>query len=231
MKILLVYNKYSGKGLKEGKLEKIVESLKEKFDEVVCHVTEEAGDITEYIKANGSDFDNILALGGDGSIHEAINGVMFLEKKPINVISYIIIALMTSVLLFECFYFKSIYEFDDSRISLLLIRIIGSVCAILVCTFLANLLCKFKTQRIISKCGAFTLESFYIHLLFLRHMKFSTGNGFIYYFQSFGVSLLLLAIVAFITIVMYFVPYFHLLIFGKSFSRYEFEKKLPKVFH
>lgn len=83
MKILLVYNKYSGKGLKEGKLEKIVESLKEKFDEVVCHVTEEAGDITEYIKANGSDFDNILALGGDGSIHEAINGVMFLEKKPI----------------------------------------------------------------------------------------------------------------------------------------------------
>ena len=83
MKILLVYNKYSGKGLKEKKLNKIIASLKETFDIVDTHITEEAGDITKYIAQSGADYDNILSLGGDGSIHEAINGLMQLDKKPI----------------------------------------------------------------------------------------------------------------------------------------------------
>ena len=83
MKILLVYNKYSGKGLKDKKLNKIIDSLKETFDVVDTHITEEAGDITNFIAKNGANYDNILSLGGDGSIHEAINGLMQLENKPI----------------------------------------------------------------------------------------------------------------------------------------------------
>ena len=82
MKCLFLYNPQSGKG-KIAKKEKYITSFLEKtFDKLVVFRTQAKGDVTKEILKSGEKFDTIVVAGGDGTISEAVNGIMHLEKKP-----------------------------------------------------------------------------------------------------------------------------------------------------
>lgn len=80
MKYLFVYNPFSRKGLSI----KEINHIKERFqtDQVSFFKTQGQGSITEYVSKVGSDFDFIISVGGDGTLHETVCGILKLEKRP-----------------------------------------------------------------------------------------------------------------------------------------------------
>lgn len=78
---LIVCNAKSGhqKGLK--KINKIKNGLSDIYN-IDTYISEYPKSVTDKIKKEGESYDAIITMGGDGTIHEAINGVMYLEKKP-----------------------------------------------------------------------------------------------------------------------------------------------------
>ncbi|MGM9969055.1 MAG: diacylglycerol/lipid kinase family protein [Anaeroplasma sp.] len=81
MKALLIYNNHSGKNKIKKKINKIKISLEDLY-EITCFESCGAGSISDFIIVNGSNYDMIIVAGGDGTIHEAINGIMKLANKP-----------------------------------------------------------------------------------------------------------------------------------------------------
>ncbi len=80
MKLLLIYNPYSGKG-KIKKYEYIKNRLSAKF-ELTEFITKNIGDISNYIVNNDLHaYEVITICGGDGTINEAIHAI---SKKDIN---------------------------------------------------------------------------------------------------------------------------------------------------
>lgn len=82
MKALVVYNKYSGNSKMLRRLDYIITMLKTKYAEVDCFKSTHPKSITEHIIGCNIDYDLILTIGGDGSVHEVINGALRLERKP-----------------------------------------------------------------------------------------------------------------------------------------------------
>ena len=80
MKCLFVYNPFARKGF--GKKE--IERIKQRFvgNEIEFYQTHGQGSITRYVASDGSNYDLIVAIGGDGTIHEMICGLLKLDKKP-----------------------------------------------------------------------------------------------------------------------------------------------------
>ncbi len=152
------------------------------------------------------------------------------EKKNFVVFSYCILVLSTLFVLFECFYFESIFSFDDSNIKYIALRVLGSVCSILIALYLADILTKFKSLRRISYFGSFSLQTYYLHILYLKMINFSSDVVFIQWLLCFLSVLILCGLVFASILVCYFAPYLHLVLFGKSFSVYNFEKRLPPIF-
>lgn len=82
MKAFVVYNNYSG-NCSEEKVTFISKRLKEKYEYVEVFSSNGPKSITKIIKEKGATFDLVVAIGGDGSIHEAINGLMQVkENRP-----------------------------------------------------------------------------------------------------------------------------------------------------
>ena len=50
--------------------------------DVTVHTTQRPGDLTEWIAAYGEQYDQIVCAGGDGSLNEAVSGLMQLENRP-----------------------------------------------------------------------------------------------------------------------------------------------------
>ena len=50
--------------------------------EVTVHPTQHPGDITEQILLRAKDFDRIVCAGGDGTLNEAVSGLMQLDRRP-----------------------------------------------------------------------------------------------------------------------------------------------------
>lgn len=82
MKALICYNPFSGKQNFEKHLNYVIKRLKTKYDEVKVYRSLYEKTITTYIKGFGNSFDLIIVVGGDGSLNEAINGLMTLVKRP-----------------------------------------------------------------------------------------------------------------------------------------------------
>lgn len=82
MRALLVYNRFSAKNKIAKKIEYICAALKTKYEIVECFKSTHPKSITEHICTKDSVYDLIIVVGGDGSIHEVINGVMGMTKKP-----------------------------------------------------------------------------------------------------------------------------------------------------
>ena len=81
-KLLFLYNPNAGKGKIKSILSDIVELFVNADYEVTIHSTKCREDAMVVSRDRGSEYDIIVASGGDGTLSEVINGIMHLEKRP-----------------------------------------------------------------------------------------------------------------------------------------------------
>ncbi len=79
----LIYNPTSGRELIRRQLPDILEKLEKAGYEASCHATTGAGDATNAARmAVERQYDVVIAAGGDGTIHEVVNGLAEQEYRP-----------------------------------------------------------------------------------------------------------------------------------------------------
>lgn len=82
MKVLLVYNPYSSRN-KEKRLNKIYNLLSIHFDDITIYKSIYKNSITDYLIKYSDEFDLLIILGGDGTIHEVICALENVNKPPL----------------------------------------------------------------------------------------------------------------------------------------------------
>lgn len=82
-KALLIYNANAGQTEIGNILKRIIPILSNKITHIMLSKTEKEGDAEEIAKHSGEDYDIVISLGGDGTLHEVINGIAELEHPPI----------------------------------------------------------------------------------------------------------------------------------------------------
>ena len=87
-KLLFLYNLHAGKGMLRGKLAPILDALTEHWD-VTVHPTRGPGDAAETAKGRAGEFQRIVCSGGDGTLHEVVNGLMALPEEERPEVGYI----------------------------------------------------------------------------------------------------------------------------------------------
>jgi len=79
----LIYNPTSGREILKRNLPEILEKLEVAGYEASCHATTGAGDATQAARlAVERQYDVVIAAGGDGTIHEVVNGLAEQEYRP-----------------------------------------------------------------------------------------------------------------------------------------------------
>ncbi|XJZ27661.1 diacylglycerol kinase [Bacillota bacterium Lsc_1132] len=79
----LIYNPTSGREILKRNLPEILEKLEVAGYEASCHATTGAGDATKAARiAVERQYDVVIAAGGDGTIHEVVNGLAEQEYRP-----------------------------------------------------------------------------------------------------------------------------------------------------
>ncbi|NRD77723.1 diacylglycerol kinase [Bacillus sp. BRMEA1] len=79
----LIYNPTSGRELIKRQLPEILEKLEKAGYEASCHATTGAGDAINAARiAVERQYDVVIAAGGDGTIHEVVNGLAEQEYRP-----------------------------------------------------------------------------------------------------------------------------------------------------
>lgn len=82
-KAIIIYNPTSGNETFKKHLPYALEKIASAGYEVLAHATTCAGNATEAAKeAAENDCDLVIAAGGDGTIHEVLNGIAGLKKRP-----------------------------------------------------------------------------------------------------------------------------------------------------
>lgn len=77
MRRLLIFNPVSGKNnRKVSGLGKIIERLTTEGRELVVYQTQAKNDAKEYLAQNAEKYELIICCGGDGTLHEVVNGMM-----------------------------------------------------------------------------------------------------------------------------------------------------------
>lgn len=79
MRRLFIVNPNAGKGRALRIWNQLSQFLMEKNVEFDFHFTTRPGEATEFARNNGSRFDQVIAIGGDGTVHEAVNGIVGYE--------------------------------------------------------------------------------------------------------------------------------------------------------
>lgn len=74
-RMLMIYNPQSGTGKAIPVLSKLIDHFTKEKYEVTVHPTQEPLDGQKYITERGHDFNVIAVIGGDGILHEAVNGL------------------------------------------------------------------------------------------------------------------------------------------------------------
>ena len=87
-KLLFIYNTHAGKGALRGRLVPVLDALTEAWD-VTVHPTRGAGDAAATARARAAEFDRIVCAGGDGTLHEVVNGLMALPPEARPEVGYI----------------------------------------------------------------------------------------------------------------------------------------------
>lgn len=86
-KMLFIYNSHSGKGQIKFHLLQIIDTFTKAGYYVTAHPTQAKLDAVNVITECGRDFDIIVVCGGDGTLNEAIKGVMSIgERIPLGYI-------------------------------------------------------------------------------------------------------------------------------------------------
>lgn len=80
---LLIYNGNAGQAGANDKLSQVVGVLSTGIDELTLIKTKKPGDAEKIAKEKGEDYEIVIFLGGDGTVHEGINGIAPLKNPPI----------------------------------------------------------------------------------------------------------------------------------------------------
>ncbi len=83
-RLRLVYNPYAGRRKLTSQLDTVIRIFQESGNEVSIHRASSSEDI-EQITSQSMDVDRLVIAGGDGSIHQAVNGLLKIpvEKRPV----------------------------------------------------------------------------------------------------------------------------------------------------
>jgi YegS/Rv2252/BmrU family lipid kinase len=82
-KVRIITNPNAGQNKLQPAMETIVEKLRNVFQDVEVYETKEAGDAARYIKETAENVDLFVVAGGDGTVHEAVNALCPLKKRPV----------------------------------------------------------------------------------------------------------------------------------------------------
>lgn len=86
-RVLFIYNMRSGKGAIRNKVSDIIDLFVKNGYEVTAHPTQGKGDAVETVQEKSSEYDMVVCSGGDGTLDEAVTGMMRLERRiPIGYI-------------------------------------------------------------------------------------------------------------------------------------------------
>lgn len=88
-KLLFVFNPRSGKGHIKLHLLDIIDIFTKSGWSVTVHPTQEQGDCTETIKRSAQEYKLVVVSGGDGTLNEAVSGMISLPKEKRIPIGYI----------------------------------------------------------------------------------------------------------------------------------------------
>lgn len=69
-------NPNAGKGKAVRVWEEIADEMQRREIEYACHMTSGPGDAVSFLKENAFQYDQVIAVGGDGTIHEVVNGIV-----------------------------------------------------------------------------------------------------------------------------------------------------------
>lgn len=83
-RLRLIYNPYAGRRKLTSQLDNVIRIFQESGHEVSIHRASSSQDIKQ-IASQSMDVDRLVIAGGDGSIHQAVNGLLKIsaEKRPI----------------------------------------------------------------------------------------------------------------------------------------------------
>ena len=82
-KLLFVFNPHAGKGQIKNKLLQIVDLMvKEEYD-VTIYPTQAREDALNIVKNRAEEFDLIVCCGGDGTLDEAVSGMMQIGRAHV----------------------------------------------------------------------------------------------------------------------------------------------------
>lgn len=88
-KLLFIFNPLSGKGRIKLYLLDIIDIFTKYGWSVTAHPTQEQGDCTETIKYHGQSYELVVVSGGDGTLNEAVSGMLTLPAEKRVPIGYI----------------------------------------------------------------------------------------------------------------------------------------------
>ena len=80
-KLLFVFNPYSGKAQIKNQLLDIVDTMVKENYEVTIYPTQCAGDARDKVEVEAGNYDLVVCSGGDGTLDEAVTGMMHREEK------------------------------------------------------------------------------------------------------------------------------------------------------
>ncbi|WP_026691129.1 diacylglycerol/lipid kinase family protein [Alteribacter aurantiacus] len=82
-KVLLIYNGNAGQDEVERHIQIVARTLAGKVDELILKRTNDKGHAEEICKERGEEVDLVCILGGDGTVHECVNGLASLPNPPV----------------------------------------------------------------------------------------------------------------------------------------------------
>ncbi|MFJ7756417.1 YegS/Rv2252/BmrU family lipid kinase [Peribacillus muralis] len=80
---MLIYNENAGNQKLTKTLEGCLPVIAPHIDEFLVLQTKEKGDAYRFCLGHGEDMDVVFVLGGDGTVHECVNGLSPLAKRPL----------------------------------------------------------------------------------------------------------------------------------------------------
>ncbi len=80
-KLLFIFNPCSGKGQIKNKLMNVIDIMVKAGYEVTVHATQDREDAKRKVEEEAANYDLVICSGGDGTLDEAVTGMMQSEKK------------------------------------------------------------------------------------------------------------------------------------------------------
>lgn len=82
-KLFFIYNAQAGKGQVSARLAELIDAFVKAGWRVMVHPTQGPGDAAKTVAKLGTSFERVVCCGGDGTLHEVVNGLMTRKSRPV----------------------------------------------------------------------------------------------------------------------------------------------------